>query len=64
VVNICQSYKQAGGYVMHFVRLATTLLKVEESARHNPPFCLSHAKYLPIFYTFFTALTDSAINLA
>ena len=24
---------------LHFVRLATTLLQVKESARHNSPFC-------------------------
>jgi len=35
-VDIWQSYEQEeGGCLMHFVRLATTLLKVEESARHN-----------------------------
>ena len=31
-VNIWQSYKQQVGCLMHFVRLATALLKVEESA--------------------------------
>jgi len=29
-VNIWQSYKQEGGCLVHFVRLATTLLKDEE----------------------------------
>jgi len=31
-VNIWKSYKQERGCLMYFVRLATTLLKVEESA--------------------------------
>ena len=30
-VNIWQSYKQEGGCLVHFVCLATTLLKDEES---------------------------------
>ena len=34
-VNICQSYKQEGDRLVHFVRLANTLLKDEESARYN-----------------------------
>jgi len=34
-VNISQSYKQEGGCLGHFVRLANTLLKDEESARDN-----------------------------
>ena len=34
-VNIWQSYKQEHGYLMHFARLANTLLKDEESARDN-----------------------------
>ena len=32
-VNIWQNYKQERGCLMHFVRLASTLLKDEESAR-------------------------------
>jgi len=34
-VNIWQSYKQELGCLVHFVHLATTLLKDEESARDN-----------------------------
>jgi len=34
-VNIWQSYKQERGSIVHFVRLATTLLKDEESTRDN-----------------------------
>ena len=34
-VNIWQSYKQERGCLMHFARLANTLLKDEESARDN-----------------------------
>jgi len=32
-VNIWQSYQQERGCLMHFARLANTLLKDEESAR-------------------------------
>jgi len=38
LMNLWQSYKQECGCLMHFVCLPT-LLKVEEDARHNPPFC-------------------------
>ena len=34
-VNIWQSYKQEGDCLVHFARLANTLLKDEESARDN-----------------------------
>jgi len=34
-VNIWQSYKQERGCLMHFARLANTLLEDEESARDN-----------------------------
>jgi len=34
-VNIWQSYEQEEGCLAHFVRLATTLIKDEESARDN-----------------------------
>jgi len=44
-VNIWQSYKQKGGCLVCVVRLANTLLKVEENARHNPFFARSYAKY-------------------
>ena len=43
-MNIWQSYKQEGGCWVHFVRVATTLLKVEESARHNSLFVCNNAK--------------------
>jgi len=33
---------------MHFVRLATTLLKDEESARDNHPLACNFARYSPI----------------
>jgi len=39
-MNIWQNYKQEGGCLVHFVRLATTLLKDEEDARYNSPCCL------------------------
>jgi len=60
-VNIWQSYKQEGGCITHFVRLANTLLKVEENARDNPPFFREHAKYSLILNIL---LADLAINLS
>jgi len=47
-VNICQRYKQEGGCLTHFVRLANTLLKDEESARDNHVLACNVAKYSPI----------------
>ena len=46
--NIWQSYKQERGCLMHFARLANTLLKDEESARDNHVFAGNFAKYSPI----------------
>ena len=45
-VNIWQSYKQERGYLMHFARLANTLLKDEESARDNHVL----ARNLPVIF--------------
>ena len=42
-----QSYKQERGCLMHFARLANTLLKDEESARDNHVFACNFAKYSP-----------------
>ena len=47
-VNIWQSYKQESGCLVHFVRLANTLLKDEESARYNHVLTCNFAKYSPI----------------
>ena len=47
-LNIWQSYKQERGCLMHFARLANTLLKDEESARDNHVLASNFAKYLPI----------------
>jgi len=47
-VNIRQSYKQERGCLMHFSRLANTLLKDLESARDNRVLDCNFAKYLPI----------------
>jgi len=44
-VNIWQSYKQEHGCLMHFARLATTLLKNQESARDNHVLAYNFAKY-------------------
>jgi len=41
-------YKQERGCLMHFARLANTLLKDEESAQDNHVFACNFAKYLPI----------------
>jgi len=60
-VNIWQSYKQQRGCLMHFARLANTLLKDEESARDNHVYACNFAKYSPIL---FFSLTYSAINLS
>ena len=38
-VNMRQSYRQEGDCLVHSVLPATTLLKDQESSRHNPPFC-------------------------
>jgi len=47
-VNIWQSYKQERDCLEHFVRLANSLLKDEESARDNHVLACSSAKYSPI----------------
>jgi len=47
---------------MHFVCLANTLLKDEESARDNHVLAGNFAKYPPILIVF--SLADSAINLS
>jgi len=47
-VNIWKSYKQERGCLMYFVRLATTLLKVEESARGNHVLACNFAESSPI----------------
>jgi len=60
-VNIWQRYKQKRGSLVHFARLANTLLKDEETARDNHVLACNFAKYLP-FYKI--SLTDSAINLS
>ena len=48
-VNIWQSYKQERDCLMHFARLANTLLKDEESARDNYVLACNFVKYLPIY---------------
>jgi len=45
-VNIWQSYKQECGCLMHFVHLANTLLKDEESIRDYCIIACNFAKYL------------------
>ena len=53
-VNIWQSYEQQGDCLVHFVRLATTLLNDEESARNNHVLACTFAKYSLFFYIFST----------
>jgi len=47
-VNVWQSCKQEGGCLVHFMGLATTLLKDEESARDNHLLACNFAKYSPV----------------
>jgi len=47
-VNIWQTYKQERDCLVHFARMANTLLKDEESARDNHALACNFAKYLPI----------------
>ena len=51
-VNIWQSYKQQSGCLMHFARLANTLLKDKESTRDSRVFDCIFDKYLPILNFF------------
>jgi len=51
-VNIWQSYKQDRGCLMHFARLANTMLKDEESARYNQVLACNFTKYSPILNSF------------
>jgi len=57
-VNIWQSYKEERGCLMHFARLANTLLKDEESARDNHVFACNFAKYSPILIFFTHRLSN------
>ena len=50
-VNL-QSYKQERYRLVHFARLANTLLKDEESARDNHVYACNFAKYSPILFFF------------
>jgi len=47
-VNIWQSYKEERDCIVHFVRLANTLVKDEESAGDNHFLACNFAKHLPI----------------
>ena len=46
-MNIWQSYKQEGGCLVHFARLATTLLEDEESARDKHVFACNVEEMTP-----------------
>ena len=58
-VNIWQTYKQERGCLMHFVRLANTLLKDGDSARDNYIFACNFAKY---FFTDLKKFTHKLRN--
>ena len=49
LVNISQNYKEERGCLVHLVRLATTLLKEEESARDSHVLVSNFVKYSPIY---------------
>ena len=49
-VNIWQSYKQERDCLVHFVRLANSLLKDRESARNNHVLACNFAKYLSLIH--------------
>jgi len=57
-VNIWQSCKQERDCVMHFVRLANTLLKDEESERDKHVLACNFTKYSPILI-FFTHILSN-----
>jgi len=59
-MNIWRSYKQERGCLMHFARLANTLLKDKESARDNHVFACNFAKYSPI-KNFFLRLSNKPL---
>jgi len=56
---ISQSYKQERGCFMHFVCLANTLLKDEESASDNHVLACTFAKYSPIVKFFCTHILNN-----
>ena len=57
-VNIWQSYKWERGCLMHFARLANTLLKTKKSAWDNHVFACNFAKYSPILIFVTLRLND------
>jgi len=58
-MNIWRSYKQEHDCLVHFARLANTLLKDGEGARNNYVLAYNFAKYSPIYKI---SLTDSATH--
>jgi len=53
-MNIWQNCKQERGCLMHFARLANTLIKDEESAQDIHVLACNFAKYSSILNNFFT----------
>ena len=62
-MNIWQSYKQERGCLIHSVHLANTVLKVNESARHHPPFARNYAKYSSILIFYWLTQQRATLNL-
>ena len=62
-MNIWQSYKQERGCLMHFARLANTLLNDEESARDNRVLACKFAKYSPVVVCMSVCIFICLINL-
>jgi len=62
-VNIWQGYKQDHGYLVHFARLANTLLKDGESARDNHVLASNLARVFTDFNFFFTLRLSNKLFL-
>jgi len=56
---VWQSYKQERGCLVHFVRLANTLLKDEESARENHVLAYIFSNYSPLLKTFLNLVNSN-----
>jgi len=61
IYHLAKLLEAKDGCLVHFVRVATTLLKDEESARDNHFLACNVAK---MFTDFIFLLTDSIINLS
>ena len=57
-VNIWQSYKQERGCLVHFARLANTLLRDEENARDSHVLACKFVKYSPVVVCMYIHVFD------